>query len=124
MYQQKIEEERKQFKSKLNEITTGNPKTKSKEQLYTITNIKNFYNSREKVVKLYNDYTKSISEAMYKANQGTGLKILTPKQIVQVRAGGNSENLLHEIRQIAYYLYQSKEITKKVYSNIIKSIQI
>ena len=32
----KIEEEQSQFKSKLNEITTGNPKTKSKDQLYTI----------------------------------------------------------------------------------------
>ena len=80
---EKIEEEQKQFKSKLNEITTGNPKTKSKEQLYTITNIKNFYNSREKVVKLYNDYAKIILETMYKANQGRGLKILTPKQMLQ-----------------------------------------
>ena len=36
---EKIEEERKQFKSKLNEITTGNPKTRSKDQLNTIKNI-------------------------------------------------------------------------------------
>ena len=28
------------------------------------------------------------------------------------------------MRQIVYFLYQSKEITKKVYNNIIKSIQI
>ena len=40
----------------------------------------------------------------------------------QVKAGNNSENLLNEIRQIVYYLYQSKEITKKVY--VIKSTQI
>ena len=29
--------------------------------------------------------------------------------------------LLNEIKQIVYLLYQSKEITKKVYNNIIKS---
>ena len=53
--------------------------------------------------------------------KGTRLKILTPKQILQglpialaqVKAGNNSENLLNEIRQIVYSLYQTKEITKK-----------
>ena len=43
--------------------------------------------------------------------------------LTQVKAGKNSEGLLNEIRQIVYFLYQSKEITKKVYNNIIKSIQ-
>ena len=63
---------------------------------------------------------------------GKGLKILTPKQMLQrlpialaqIKAGNNSESLLNEIRQIVYFLYQSKEITKKVYNNIIKSIQV
>ena len=41
----------------------------------------------------------------------------------QVNSGNNSEILLNEIRQVVYSLYQSKEITKKVYNNIIKSIQ-
>ena len=58
------------------------------------------------------------------------LKILTPKQMLQrlpialaqVKTGNNSENLLNEIRQITYSLYQSKEITKKVYSNLMKSL--
>ena len=40
----------------------------------------------------------------------------------QVKAGNNSENLLNEIRQIVYSLYQSKEIMKKVYNNLIKSL--
>ena len=64
--------------------------------------------------------------------EGKGLKILTPKQMLQrlptalaqVKAGNNSESLLNEIRQIVYSLYQSKQIPKKVYNNIIKSIQI
>ena len=67
-----------------------------------------------------------------KATKGTGLKILTSKKVLQrlpialaqVKAGNNSESLLNEIRQIVYSLYQSKQITKKVYNNIIKSINI
>ena len=62
--------------------------------------------------------------------KGKGLKILTPKQMIQrlpialaqLKAGNNSENLLNEIRQIACSLYQSKEITKKVYNNLMKSL--
>ena len=60
------------------------------------------------------------------------LKILTPNQMLkrlpivlaQVKAGNNSESLLNEIRQIVYSLYRSKEITKKVYNNIINSIKV
>ena len=71
----------------------------------------------------------------YKAKQdetkGTGLKILISKQMLkrlpialaQVKAGNNSESLLNEIRKIVYSLHQSKEIIKKVYNTIIKSIQ-
>ena len=73
-----------------------------------------------------------LSDPTYEARQnetkGTGLKVLTPKQMLQrlpialgqVQAGNNSQNLLNEIRQIVYSLYQSNEITKKVYNNIIK----
>ena len=42
--------------------------------------------------------------------------------LAQVKAGNNSESLLNEIRQIVYFLYQSKEITKKVYNNLMKSL--
>ena len=69
------------------------------------------------------------SEAKNKAkNKASGkeLKLLTPKQLLQrlpialaqVKARNNSERLLNEIRQIVYSLYQSKEITEKVYNNI------
>ena len=62
----------------------------------------------------------------------TGLIVWTPKQMLQrlpialtqVKAGNNSESLLNEIRKIVYSLYQSKQITKKVYNSIIKSIQL
>ena len=69
---------------------------------------------------------------MYELKQGTGLKILTPRQmlerlpvaVVQIKTSNNSESLLNETRQIVYSLYQLKEITKKVYNNIIKSIHL
>ena len=89
------------------------------------------YNARNNVIKLYDDYSLMASEAKKsKATKGTGLKTITPKKILQrlpialaqVKAGNNSESLLNEVRQIVYSLYQSKQITKKVYNNIIKSI--
>ena len=63
--------------------------------------------------------------------KGEGIKILTlnqmlkrlPIALAQVKEGNNSETLLNEIRQIVYSLYRSKEITKKVYKNIINSIK-
>ena len=45
-----------------------------------------------------------------------------PIAFAQVKACNDSENLLNEIRQIIYSLYQSKEITKKVYNNLMKSL--
>ena len=80
---------------------------------------------------MVNDYARNMPENK-KSKQGTGLKILTPKQmlqklpiaVAQIKAGTNSECLLNEIRQVVYYLYNSKEITKKVYNNIIKSTKL
>ena len=71
-----------------------------------------------------------MSVAKYRATKGTGLKIITPKQMLQrllialaqVKAGNNSENLLNEIRQIIYSLYQAKKISEKVYNNLIRSL--
>ena len=92
------------------------------------------YKARTESIKFYDDYSSMMSEAKAKAkaNKGAGLKIWTPKQMLQrlpialaqVKAGNNSESLLNEIRQIVYSLYQSKQITKKVYNNIIKSINV
>ena len=47
-----------------------------------------------------------------------------PIALAQVKVGNNWESLLNEIRQIVCSLYQSKQITKKVYNNRIKSIQL
>ena len=45
-----------------------------------------------------------------------------PIALAQVKAGNYSKNLLNEIRQIVYSLYQSKEIAKRVYNNLMKSL--
>ena len=80
---------------------------------------------------LFDDYSRILSEVKYKSKYGEGLKILTPKQMLQrlpialaqVRAGNTSENLPNEIRQILYSLYQEKEINEKVYSNTMNLIK-
>ena len=84
---------------------------------------------REVVLKAFQS---EIFHKLEESQEGKGLKILTPNQMLkrlpialaQVKAGNNSESLLNEIRQIVYSLYQSKEITKKVYINIINSIKV
>ena len=82
---------------------------------------------------MFNNYARNMSRNIYDSKQeGSGLKILTPKQMLQrlpialaqIKAGNNSKSLLNEIRHIVYSFYQAKEITKKVYNNIIKSIKV
>ena len=95
-------------------------------------NIEMLYKARNEAIKFSDDYSSMMYKAKVKATKVTGLKILTPKHMLQrlpialaqVKAGNNSESLLNEIRQIVYSLYQSKQITKKVYNNIIRSIQL
>ena len=61
---------------------------------------------------------------------GEGIKILTPNQMLsrlsislaQLEAGNNSNKLKNEIRQLLYSLYRSKNMTKRVYNNLIKHI--
>ena len=114
----------------------GNPKTNSKTQLDAMKNHRNLYDSREKVIGLFNDYVKIRSKAMYETKHGTGLKILTPRQMFQrfpitleqVKAGNNSDSFLNEIRKIVYSLYQPKGVTKSVQNikkgSLNQSVQI
>ena len=114
------------------QISVGIPNHKSKKKICN-KNVENLYKSRQAVIDFYSNYTGIISEAKCKAKQeGTGLKILISKQMVQrlptalaqIEAGNNLKSLLNEIWQIFYSWYQSKEIAKKVYNNIIKSIKV
>ena len=62
--------------------------------------------------------------------QGQGLKILTPKQLItrlpillaQIKAGNNSGKLKNEIRQIVYSLHRLKNLSKKIYNNMINTM--
>ena len=57
---------------------------------------------------MFNNYAKNMSRNIYDSKQGTGLKILTPKQMLQrlpialaqIKADNNSKSLLNEIRHI------------------------
>ena len=91
------------------------------------------YKARNEAVKFFDEYSSMVSEGKNKAkNEGKELKILTTKQLLQrlpialaqVKAGKTPKNLLNKVKQIVYSLYKSKEITKKVYNNIIKSMQL
>ena len=98
-----------------------------KQKKNILNSVENLYYGRELVINAFKSGLFSL-----KSTTGKGLKILTPKQMLQrllmalaqVKAGNNLESLLNEIRQIVYSLYQSKQITKKVYNNIIKSINV
>ena len=70
------------------------------------------------------------SDAERKNQQGEGLKILTPNQMLsrlpislaEVQAGNNSQKLKNEIRLLLYSLYRSKNMTKEMYNNLIKNV--
>ena len=69
-------------------------------------------------------------KALKKNIPGSGLKILTPQQMLarlpillaQIKAGNNYRELKNEIRQLLYSLYRSKKISKTVYKNLIATI--
>ena len=62
---------------------------KTPEQKKVLDNLENFYYSREEVFNFFRDYGKMKLDAGYNAKQdeteqgGTGIKILTPKQMLQ-----------------------------------------
>ena len=85
----------------------------------------------EKKIEKPNKIVEIVEEILKFSKQqqlGTGLKILTPNQMLsrlpitlaQLKAGNNSEKLKNEIRQLLYSLYRSKNMTKQVYNNLIK----
>ena len=70
------------------------------------------------------------SAAIRKNQQGQGLKILTPNQMLsrlpiylaQLKAVDNSGKLTNEIRQLLYSLYRSKKLTKQLYKSLVDII--
>ena len=90
--------------------------------------------SKEEIENEKPDKILEIVEEIVKLNeqkqQGLGLKILTPNQMLirlpitlaQLKAGNNSEKLKNEIRQLLYSLYRSKKLTKQLYKSLIDII--
>ena len=76
------------------------------------------YKTRTKIVEI----VKEILKFNNQVQQGQGLKILSPNQMLsrlpislaQVEAGNNSEKLKNEIRQLLYSLYRSRNMPKQV----------
>ena len=106
---------------------------KKQEKEFVFKNLYKFFEGREILPDGFDSkifLIKSEGSGLLNTDQSK-LKILTPKQLLQrlpivltqVKVDSSSENLLNEIRQIVYSLYQSKEITKKVYNNITKFIR-
>ena len=66
-------------------------------QKNTLYNIEMFHKARNEAIKFYDDYSSIMSEPKYRATKEIGLKILTPKQMLQrlsialaqVKAGNN-----------------------------------
>ena len=75
-------------------------------------------------------YVEMILNFNKQEQEGKGLKILTPNQMLsrlpialaQLKAGNNSERLKNEIRQLLYSLYRSENMTKQVYNNLVDYI--
>ena len=92
-----------------NKARPQNKDNKINNKRNVLNTAKNLYDGRELVINAFK------SELFpWKSTTGTGLKILTPKQLLQrllivlaqVKAGNNYENKLDEIRQIVYSSYQ------------------
>ena len=101
----------KDYNEFLKKVRKGN---KSAEEKQTLANINILFNAINNAIKFIEDYGSMIFEAKRLPRQeGKGLKILTPKQMLQslpialaqIKAGNNSDSLLNEIRQIVHSLY-------------------
>ena len=125
--------------SLLNEIMNFRDKTKphdeenKQKKKDVLKNLYNFFEGREKVFNAFDSKIFPIkTRGIGYLKSEPSIKILTPNQtlkrlpiaLAQIKAVNNSESLLNEIRQIVYSLYRSKEITIKVYNNIINSIKV
>ena len=92
-----------------------------------------YISKEEKEIEKPNEIINIVEEILEfnKQNQqGQGLKILTPDQMIsrlpislaQLKAGNNSEKLKNEIRQLLYSLYRSKKLTKQLYKSLVDII--
>ena len=79
---EEAKEQQKNYYNYLNMIRRGN---KNASQKRTIANINILFNARDNAIKFIEDYSSMILEAkkLAKEQEGTGLKILTPNQMLK-----------------------------------------
>ena len=84
--------------------------------------------NQKKLLDYGNELKKVIGKSFNPS--GSGLKILTPQQMLvrlpillsQIKGGNNSQELKNVIRQLLYSLYRSKQISRTIYENLIATI--
>ena len=112
-------------------VKPKNPEKKQQKE-DVLKNLYNLFEGRERVLNAFDSKRFPIKIEGTGFSDHSNLKTLTPKQMLQrlpialaqLKTGNTSENLLNEIRQIIYSFYREKEITKKVYNNIMNSIKL
>ena len=117
----KLEGTQKDIKFEMNETVKRGEKTEHLKS--EINNINTFYESRIKVIKLFDDYSRIVSEVKYKTKYWEGLKVFTSKQRLQrltvalahAKTGNTFEKLLNKWNQTnhIYFYIQQKKLLKK-----------
>ena len=111
--------------SDIKNMSKDEVKNKKLDQLKDlVTSIVNFKQTLDDMPPLETE------ESAAQRQQGQGLKILTPQQMItrlpillaQLKAGKNSQKLKNEIRQLLYHLYRSKNLLKTIYNHLISAV--
>ena len=76
------------------------------------------------------DIVKEFLEFNKQNQEGQGLKILTPDEMIsrlpvslaQLKTGNNSQKLKNQIRQLLHSLYRSKKLTKQLHKSLVDII--
>ena len=74
---EKTKENQEKIKSNLKERIGVKWEDKSEKQKNNVNSLEMLYKAKEKVIKLFDDYTTIISNAKYEAKKGEGLTILS-----------------------------------------------
>ena len=113
------------FESDLYKTKKENPISRSENQMSVTQNIESCLDLSEKIIIFFRYYSILLSEVKCKVKHEKGLKMLTPKQmlqrlsvaIAQLKAGNASANSINEIRKIIYslhYIKQKKSLEKYI----------
>ena len=128
----------RQFKNRYNDIADDAevlvnklPLTRSQAKIiHIILLLKEIWSDRQPNTTDMPELESEESAAERRNQQGQGLKILTPDQMLsrlpitlaQLKVGNNSQKPINEIRQLLYSLYRSKKLTKTIYNHLINAI--